>query len=979
MSGNKKKSAVIFTVLAAVLLVVGIALDVTVYGFLSNVLNFRFGSAASSTITDEEKAERREYALGVAADIAEEGFVLIENNGTLPLASAGSVDLLGSVAAAPVYGGQGSSETSDDSDPVDYRDAFESAGFTVNADMLQYYRDNGYITEGVFGVGQTDFEVKDPDPDLYWNMTDADADLAVVVLGRSGGEDNDLPMSMESDNAADANKHTLEPSANERELLEKAAATYDNVLVVINSANPMELGFLDDLCTTETGGKGNIDACIWVGMPGYHGLPALADIVLGNISPSGRLTDTYAYDALSSAVASGLMTEVGNNGNHYTNLLVEGAGSAFSGYDGAATYMEYAEGIYVGYRYYETAAEMEYIDFDTVVQYPFGYGMSYAEFTWEIDESGTEIPSSPNGESSFNVKVNVTNESEIAARDTVQLYLTLDKGELTAGRLDRSAVTLVAYAKTPVIEPHDTESVTLTFSAEDMASYDDKGLYFVNGSYVIEAGEYTLALRTDSHTDKADGLTRTFSVERPIVYAEESSVADADTSVTKRPTDLVTAVNLMGSYDDSILSGTAYGMGIEYLGLDSGAEKWAHGTGRKGARTAPDSLVSFIADGANMSITNKGYKDMSSYDGTVGADGSLSVTDFGDTPYGDESWQKLVEQLPMSEMTNLILYGGYMTSAAPSVGKEATTDSDGPCGIAFIFRQGEFPGVSYPCYTVVAATWNPSVAYAFGDAVSLESESYGLTGWYAPGANIHRTPFGGRNFEYCSEDPLITGICAANTAAAATKNGTPTYMKHYALNEQESNRGNNLLTWTTEQAAREIYLRAFELVVKADTKYGLEYSPLGVMTSFNYVGDRWAGASYQLCTGYLRTEWGFEGTVVTDYFGNSAYMSAACAIRAGNDMMLGTIAMSLGDTSSGDTVYYMQQAAKNILYTYSRSWNVQTGMNVSSGMQPWEIIALIVNIVWWIGTAVLAFVAVRGWLRLRKNGDKNDKNTSSAV
>lgn len=965
MSGNKKRTAVVLTVLAAVLLVAGIALDVVVYGFLSNVLNFRFGNAAASTITEEEKAERRENALGVAREIAEEGFVLLENNGTLPLDASGGADILGSVGEAPVYGGQGSSETSDDSTPVDYRAALEAVGFTVSGDVGDFYRENGYITEGVFGVGQTDFKVKDPDPDLYWDRT-SDADLAIVVFGRSGGEDNDLPLTMESDNAADADKHTLELSANERELLEKAAEKYENVVVVINSANPMELGPVEELYSSETGTTGNVDALFWVGMPGYHGLPALADMITGEISPSGRLTDTYAYDALSSAAVSGLMTESGNAGNHYSDLLVAGAGSYFGdAYDGAATYMEYAENIFVGYRYYETAAELGYIDFDAAVQYPFGYGKSYAEFTWEIDDAGTEIPSAPKGDSKFKVTVDVTNESEVAARDVVQLYLTLDADELTSGRLDRSAVTLVAYAKTPVVQPHATESVTLTFTAEDIASYDDKGLYAENGAYVIEAGEYELALRTDSHTDKAPGLTRTFTVARPIVYAEDSVDPDADTSVTKRPTDLVTAENLMGEYDNSILSGTAYGIGINYLSLSSSEDEWVNGTGRKGARSAPESLKAFIANGANLSVDNKGYEDMSSYDATVGSGGELTVMDFGETPYEDDAWQTLVEQLPVSEMSNIILYGGYMTSAAPSVGKGSTIDSDGPCGIAFIFRQGEFPGVSYPCYTVVAATWDHAIAYAFGDAVSKESESYGLTGWYAPGANIHRTPFGGRNFEYCSEDPLVTGICAANTAAAAAANGTPTYMKHYALNEQETNRGNNLLTWTTEQAAREIYLRAFELAVKADTKYGLSHAPLGMMTSFNYFGDRWAGASQQLCTGFLRDEWGFKGTVVTDYFGNSSYMSAACAIRAGNDMMLGTIAMSLGDTASGDTVYYMQKAAKNILYTYSRSWNVQTGMVAPSGMQPWEIVALIVNIVWWAGTATLAFFAVRQWLKRR--------------
>ena len=978
---SKKIAHIVLTAVCAFVLVLGIALDVVVFNVIDNVLNFRFGKAAVSTVSEKEKAERREKAIGVAELIAEEGFVLMENNGTLPYTSEDKkVDLLGSAAAVPVYGGQGSSETSDNATPIDFAAAFTNAGYTVNTDIIDFYKNGGYVTEGVHGVGQTDFKVKDPDPDMYWDLT-SDADLAVVVFGRSGGEDNDLPLEMESDNPADADKHTLELSAYEHKMLSKAAEKYENVIAVFNSAHPLEPASFSDLMTGDAGTTGNVDALIWVGMPGYHGLPKLVDIIEGAVNPSGKLPDTYAYDSLSSAAMSGYMSKGMNDGNYYSNLLVEGAGGKiYAGgelkeYDGAATYMEYAEGIYVGYRYYETAAELGYIDYAAEVAYPFGYGMSYSDFGWSIDKSASVIPDEIDGDSTFEIAVDVTNDSETPGMDIVQMYLTLDADELRAGKLDRSAVSLVAYAKTPVIAPGATERVMLEFSAEDIASYDDKAIYSSSGSYVIERGEYTFRLRADSHTDKENVDPIVIDLTAPIVYSDTSTDASADTSVSKRPSDLVTAVNRMGTYDESILSGTKYDMGVNYLGLASSETEWLNGTGRKGALTANDSLVGFIANGENKSITNKGYVVHDDFIGTTASGGSLSVMNFGSVDFDDESWNDLVEQMPIEEASELILYGGYMTNAAPSVGKEATTDSDGPCGIAFIFRQGEFPGVSYPCYTVVAATWNEEVAFAYGDAVSLESESFSLTGWYAPGANLHRTPFGGRNFEYPSEDPLLAGITAANTAAAAALNGTPTYMKHYALNEQETNRGNNLITWTTEQAARELYLRAFELAVKADSKYGLGASPAGVMTSFNYVGDRWAGASYQLCTEYLRDEWGFRGTVVTDYFGNSSYMDAACAIRAGNDMMLGTIAMSLGDKSSGDTLYYVQKAAKNILYTYSRSWNVRNGLGAAGGMQPWQAVALAVNIVWWLGTAVLAFFAVRGWIKVIR--DKKQMRTES--
>ena len=973
MTEKKPIIHIVLTAVAAFLLIMGIVLDVVLYGVLRNVLDFRFGGGAASVVTEEEKALRHDSAKDVAYKIEEEGMVLLENNGTLPYTGNKKVDLLGVMAESPSYGGQGSSETSDNSVPVSFRAAFEAEGFTVNADVLKFYRDGGYITEGVHGVGQTDFRVKDPDPDLYWDKT-SDASLAVVVFGRSSGEEADYPLEMKSENVSDAGKHTLELSTNERKLLDKAAAKYANVIVVLNAANPLECGFLDELYSDEKGTAGNVDACVWIGMPGYHGIPALVAAILGDTDFSGRLTDTYAYDHFSSPAAKSLLLASGKNGSHYSNCMVDGGGRFSS--STPATYVEYGEGIYVGYRYYETAAALGYINFDEVVQYPFGYGKSYASFTWKVDTEKSKIPDVVKGDSSFEIVVDVTNNGVKDARDVVELYLTLDKENLLSGKLNRSATTLVAYEKTPVIGSGKTESVTLKFSAEDIASYDDKAIYSENGSYVIEAGSYALSLRTDSHNPKAGVDSIDFALANPIVYNKTSKIADADVSVTKRPSDLVTANNRMGSYEESILSGTKYGMGVEYLELTSVEEKWIKGTAEKGEKIAPDSLVAVIENGANKSTTNKGYENKSSYNGTVGAKGSLSVMDFGEVEYGDDSWQKLVEQLPFKEMKELILYGGYKTNPAPSVGKEATIDCDGPCGIAFIFRQGEFPGVSFPCNTVVASTWNKDRAYDFGEAVAKEAEGFGLTSWYAPGANLHRTPFGGRNFEYASEDPLVTGIVAAHTSAAATKCGTPTFMKHYALNEQETNRGNNLMTWVTESAARELYLRAFELGIKTATKWGLESEPLGVMTSFNYVGDRWAGASKELCTDYLRTEWGFKGTVVTDYFGNSSYMDAACAIRAGNDMMLGTINMSVGDEKSGDTVYYLQKAAKNILYTYSRSWNVLHGMEAKSGLETWEILGIVGNIVWWGGFAVCTAFCVLKWLRL-KRGETVEKSGES--
>lgn len=472
-----------------------------------------------------------------------------------------------------------------------------------------------------------------------------------------------------------------------------------------------------------------------------------------------------------------------------------------------------------------------------------------------------------------------------------------------------------------------------------------------------------------THLDRAHlhpPINPVIKLDQPIVYSGSSVASNADISVAKRPSDLISVGNVFGTADESFINGSKYGMEIPYLSVSSDGEVWAKGFGRNGDKPAPQSLVDFISNGANVSIANKGY-EVHSAPVTTASNTALDVNNFKDTPYGDASWDALVQQMSVSEMRRLIKDGGYTTAAVSSVNKAKSVDLDGPCGLNYFPNPDKYPGVAYPSPITLASTWNVELAEEFGTSIAKEASVQGAGGWYAPGANIHRTPFSGRNFEYYSEDPVLSGFMAMNTCSAATDGGVVVYLKHFVLNDSEVNRNRNVLHWCSEQALREIYLKAFEYPVKANIRFG-KTSTTGMMSAFNYIGDRWCGASYELLTTVLRNEWGFQGTVVTDYFGGYGYMSADCAIRAGNDLMLSTVSAEL-TTDSNDDQYYMQQASKNILYSYSRSGLAVADFS-SDGMETWQIISIVINIVWWGITAALAVLCVMKWVKYVRSKEK---------
>lgn len=596
--------------------------------------------------------------------------------------------------------------------------------------------------------------------------------------------------------------------------------------------------------------------------------------------------------------------------------------------DGVVSFVNYVEGVYVGYRYYETAyveAQENGFDFDydATVMYPFGYGLSYSTFSQEI------ISSDASGDT-VTVDVTVTNTGSTAGKDVVELYYT---PPYTNGGIEKAAVNLAAFGKTNVLQPGQSETVTLTFDKEDLASFDTHGA----GYYVLEAGEYEVSLRTDAHT-VVDAFT--FNVASNIVYNENNL----------HNNDLVVADSKL-----AFAEGT-----IEYLSRADGFANYA---------TATAAPSNYTLDRDTYEISGNGTYDPYQHnnDGdqmpTTGKNNGLELMDLRGKEYDDPMWEDLLDEVTVDEMVQLIAYGGFATVEVPSIKKIATLDSDGPAGVNYSVS-GLF-GMGYCGEILLAQTWNIDLAYKMGDGICQEFEDFGLDGWYAPSMNLHRSLFAGRNFEYYSEDPLLSGRMAVQECEAAYAHGVYPYIKHFAFNEQETNRNGMLCTWLTEQSARELYLKPFEDCVKAN-----QGQALAVMSSYVYVGTTWDGGCSALLNDILRSEWGYKGLVLTDYFGNYGYMDADKAVRGGSDIMLGTAGNDavLTDQSSATSVRAMRQATKNILYTVVNSSTYsQKNYDAAMAAPGWIMTTYIVDV---IGIVVLLAVEAVLIMNYRKKASK---------
>ena len=893
----RKKGIVPIAVLLTIGLVVNIACGIF-YSAITPFMTANFNPlltgqkqvTTGQSLTVEQAAEQ---SRAMAQELVQEGAVLLKDqNNALPLAEGTAVNLFGYGSVDPIYGGSGSG-ASDTSSNIDLVTGLTNAGFTVNQELVDFYKKSGVsraAQKGFEGSNFTPAEVPAAQyTDTLLQNAKAFSDVAIVTISRVGGEGGDLPQDMYAAgySKTDDGRHYLELTQDEEDLLALIKAQgFGKVIVLVNSSNAMELGFLEDDA---------IDAALWIGSLGSTGFNAVGEILSGKVNPSGRLSDTYAYD-LTTASA------YWNAGNFtYANLKHH--------------YVEYAEGIYVGYRFYET----RYVDNTTglcdeaayakAVQYPFGYGLSYTTFEQSIADYKTT-------DSAIEMTVEVKNTGAVAGKDVVQVYYT---APYTIGGIEKSHVVLAGFAKTSLLQPGASEKVTVTFAPEDMASYDETGAK----AYVLEAGTYQIKLMRNAH-EVID--QREYEVPATITYSGENA----------RSTDLVAATN---EFED-----VAQGQIKQYV---SRADwEGTLPTTRTDGKTASAETV---AAKENTPV----YENKDSDQPITIADHGLTLEDMTGLEYDDPKWDDLLEQLSVDDMTNMISNGGWSTPEVASVGKPATNDLDGPAGINSLVSS--LKGVSFPSEVIVGSSWNTDLAQRFGTAFGAEAAANHVVGLYAPGMNIHRTPFSGRNFEYYSEDGLLSGKMGAAMVQGVDSQGVYTYIKHFALNDQESNRL-SISVWANEQSIREIYLKPFELSVK-------EGGTTAVMSSYSRLGNTWAGASKALLTDVLRNEWGFHGMVVTDSaMGNTSWMDINLALRAGGDMMLCLMGVKL-DSSSNTAQQAMRRACHNILYTQANSIAIAAAVD---NTPYWLILLAIVDSILLIAIVLLLLKRIPAGKKLGK-------------
>ena len=782
----------------------------------------------------------------------------------------------------PVYGGTGSGSMSKQYKTVSLLDGMKQSGLKTNTELSKLYTDYRKDRPEV-GMFAQDWTLPEVPAKQYSDKLVSDAkdfsDEAVVVLTRVGGEGADLPTDMKAkgitykNNSKDYDdfqkgESFLQLSKTERDMIDLVTSNFKKVTLVYNGANTFQFDFLNDYP--------QIQSVVWCPPAGQTGFSALGEVLAGETNPSGKTSDTFLKNLTKSV-------SYNNFGKfEYTNMADKAAKyKGFTGDDVTAIpgFVNYSEGIYVGYKFYETASDEGLINYDDTVAFPFGYGLSYTSFDQKLDSvkyKGGKVT----------VTATVTNTGDKAGKDVVEVYY---NPPYTDGGIEKASKNLAGFEKTKELQPGESQKVTVKFDDDDMASYDYKGVK----AYVLEKGDYDISIQSDSHhviDHKA------ITVKDTVTYDSDSNTHNGDKTV---------ATN---QFDD--VAGD-----VTYL---SRADHFAN---YKEATAAPTNFK--MSDKAKETFYNNSNYDPKKFDKdsdkmpTTGAKNGLKLSDMYGKDYDDADWDKLLDQLTFDDMDNLIANGGYGTQAVKSVGKIQLTDADGPASL-----NNNFTGVGsigFPASTAFACTWNKDLAKQFGEMIGDMAHDMHVAGWYAPAMNIHRNAFSGRTFEYFSEDSLLSGVMASSEISGAKSKGVYSFMKHFALNDQETKRTEMLCTWTNEQAMREIYLKPFEMSVK-------EGGAQAVMSSFNYIGNTYAGADSALLQTVLRGEWGFKGFVLTDYFGGYGYQNADQEVRAGNDSMLATTKITNHITDkSATSVKAMRQAAHNILYTAANSWQYANG------------------------------------------------------
>lgn len=948
----------IVRVLISVLLIFALLIgNLALYANANLITTYLCG--AGYTEDSEEAIAARESGQALAAQIAAEGAVLLKNtNNVLPL-EARKVNVFGWSGSDDGFIPQGTgSGTGSRNDLVTFLGGLREVGIEYNESLAKAYDDlnwtrvagGSYVIEAHGDKYKDFYGVSEVPESFYTDELVAEAkaysDTAIIVIGRLMGEGNDYSKTQYFSNQAgggqDSTRKLQSLSAREEYMIDLVCDNFENVVLVVNSGNPLELGKAEEA---------GIDSVLYMGYPGTRGTIGIAKILTGEVNPSGKLADTWAYD-LSTAAS-------------YATSGLEGVSTYTD--KSKASYTEYRENIYNGYLWYETAdaenfwssdfanAQWGVNEYDDVVQYPFGYGLSYTNFSWEIKETNFADGATVGKTDTIKITVRVTNTGDVVGRDVVELYYS---APYTVGGIEKSAIKLGGFAKTPVIEPGQFADVVIEMPVEEMKSYD---CYDMNNNgfmgYELEKGEYIISIRSDVHTLKEmSGNTFTLNVAEDIRYDVDSVTG---TKVENQFTNFTNTVSGASSSINEPFIANAHsidgadnaGGAIKYLSRSDliGTFSIDKGTSRQMGSLYEDMDVIYTPIDPDVVVPEFGSKKT-----------NWTVQDLMGVPYDDPMWDEIVSQLTYEECLEYILSAGFGTMALESIGKPKTKDADGPSGFNTSVTGGnKLKAVNYPSSTVLAQTWDWYAAYQVGVAIGIEGNALGISGWYGPGGNTHRSAMGGRNFEYYSEDALLSGTMCAYHVLGAKEKGIQVYIKHIGLNEDDASRVNwdarsGCYKWVTEQALRENYLKPFEIAVKLGDANGL-------MASHTRTGGMKSSGTYAMLTVVVRDEWGFEGTVITDYYKNNSSEDMDECIRAGCNQMLhpdGYVNNWLDDTTSDATKYYVHKSAKDLLYAYvDTMYYAETAQGLENGSIVGAVSGVEV-IPWWKTVAVLVDLTV---------------------
>lgn len=898
----------------------------------------------------------------IAEQLTGEGAVLLKNDGALPLKQGAAVSTLSHSVVDVVTCVTGSADI-DTSNAPTVKQALEDVGFSVNPTLWDFYTTGAgkdYVRtpgKGTTLGNRAEWHINEVPVSVYTDEVKSSFaaynDAAIVMLSRVAGEGADLEYQEYTDGT-----NVLALSPEEQDMLKMANEHFDTVIVLINSTNALECDFLDDPAY-------GVDACLWIGYTGTWGLNAVADILAGNVNPSGKLVDTYCYDNTTAPALVGLY------GASYTNF-VEGDPNwyqvAGGGLDGNTQYITYQEGIYIGYRYYETRYEDVVMgtgnagsyDYASTVAYPFGYGLSYTTFDWSDFQAEYDAASD-----SFTVSVKVKNTGSTAGKEVVEIYFQSPYTEYDKKNgIEKAAVELCGFDKTALLEPGQSETVTVTVPREELACYDTNGA----GTYILDAGDYYLTAGHDAHDalnnilaakgyTTANGMTANGNAEMAWQYQNEAldTTTYAVSSATGYP--------ITNQFDSADLN--KYSIEMTYLSRSDWQGTWPTVMELEANDQMLQELNSYQTYSGMASVSAEAllndleiFKQYGGYEEgsdavtmpTIGADNNMTLGMMIGKDYDDPDWDKLLDQATFEEMAELVGKGYHNTAMMLSTGKPATTDDNGPQGFTQTLTGVSTCHCAYTDENIMAATWNVELMEEVGRCMGNDMLDLGASGLYGPAMNTHRNAYCGRNFEYYSEDGFLSGKIAAAEVQGIQSKGVYVYIKHFALNDTETG-CRCISTWANEQSIREIYLKPFEIAVT-------EGDAMCVMNSFARVGTIWSGAHYGMQTEVLRNEWGMKGFDLTDFSGNSAFAAYGIMMKS-FDVAWGLLAGTDSWDSSAEqwtadllTLYKndphivqaMRQATHRILYTVANS-NAMNGFTDKTEIVkviPWWKTALVV-------------------------------------